>query len=197
MISFVWHISTVFLNDAICFLVDHIPTRCPKITFGSWTRLPNHVWGMISWPVPIISVKFRMKMKTVSFAGCLEYAKRGRHCVLLLWSWTFPYWHSSLYCCKLLHFWLVSPSEPSYTSTFSWNLIIDINRKSFPFRLKKSLPEKVQKRTETSLLTALISASCATLTCYPLDTVRRQMQMRGTPYKTVLEAISGTTVNIR
>ncbi|XP_038882016.1 probable envelope ADP,ATP carrier protein, chloroplastic [Benincasa hispida] len=57
--------------------------------------------------------------------------------------------------------------------------------------LKKSLPEKVQKRTETSLLTALISASCATLTCYPLDTVRRQMQMRGTPYKTVLEAISG------
>ncbi|KAL0545295.1 hypothetical protein IC582_020447 [Cucumis melo] len=57
--------------------------------------------------------------------------------------------------------------------------------------LKKSLPEKIQKRTETSLLTALISASCATLTCYPLDTVRRQMQMRGTPYKTVLEAISG------
>ncbi|XP_022151582.1 probable envelope ADP,ATP carrier protein, chloroplastic [Momordica charantia] len=57
--------------------------------------------------------------------------------------------------------------------------------------LKKSLPEKVQKRTETSLLTALISASCATLTCYPLDTVRRQMQMRGTPYKTVLEAFSG------
>lgn len=57
--------------------------------------------------------------------------------------------------------------------------------------LKKSLPENVQKRPQTSLLSALISASCATLTCYPLDTVRRQMQMRGTPYKTVLEALSG------
>ncbi|KAL1368624.1 hypothetical protein HN51_022786 [Arachis hypogaea] len=57
--------------------------------------------------------------------------------------------------------------------------------------LKKSLPEKYQKRTETSLLTAVLSASLATLTCYPLDTVRRQMQLKGTPYKTVLDAISG------
>jgi hypothetical protein len=58
-------------------------------------------------------------------------------------------------------------------------------------RLKKSLPEKYQKRTETSLVTAVLSASLATLTCYPLDTVRRQMQLKGTPYKTVLDAISG------
>ncbi|KAL2337756.1 hypothetical protein Fmac_012202 [Flemingia macrophylla] len=57
--------------------------------------------------------------------------------------------------------------------------------------LKKSLPEKYQKRTETSLLTAVLSASLATLTCYPLDTVRRQMQLRGSPYKTVLDAIPG------
>ncbi|XP_054795677.1 probable envelope ADP,ATP carrier protein, chloroplastic [Prosopis cineraria] len=57
--------------------------------------------------------------------------------------------------------------------------------------LKKSLPEKYQKRTETSLITAVLSASLATLTCYPLDTVRRQMQLRGTPYKTVLDALSG------
>ncbi|KAK4268614.1 hypothetical protein QN277_025238 [Acacia crassicarpa] len=57
--------------------------------------------------------------------------------------------------------------------------------------LKKSLPEKYQKRTETSLITAVLSASLATLTCYPLDTVRRQMQLKGTPYKTVLEALSG------
>ncbi|KAI4328681.1 hypothetical protein L6164_021016 [Bauhinia variegata] len=57
--------------------------------------------------------------------------------------------------------------------------------------LKKSLPEKYQKRTETSLLTAVLSASLATLTCYPLDTVRRQMQLKGTPYKTVLDALSG------
>lgn len=58
-------------------------------------------------------------------------------------------------------------------------------------RVKKSLPEKLKKRTEASLVTALVSASLATLTCYPLDTVRRQMQMRGTPYKTVLDAFSG------
>lgn len=57
--------------------------------------------------------------------------------------------------------------------------------------MKKSLPEKYQKRTETSLLTALVSATLSTLTCYPLDTVRRQMQMRGTPYKTVFDAFSG------
>ncbi|KAL9242604.1 hypothetical protein vseg_016590 [Gypsophila vaccaria] len=57
--------------------------------------------------------------------------------------------------------------------------------------VKKSLPEKYQKRPETSLVTALLSATLATLTCYPLDTVRRQMQMRGTPYNTVLDAIPG------
>ncbi|KAI3906609.1 hypothetical protein MKW98_009517 [Papaver atlanticum] len=57
--------------------------------------------------------------------------------------------------------------------------------------VKKALPEKYQKRTETSLATALVSATLATLMCYPLDTVRRQMQMRGSPYKTVLDAIPG------
>ncbi|TQD87808.1 hypothetical protein C1H46_026660 [Malus baccata] len=57
--------------------------------------------------------------------------------------------------------------------------------------VKKSLPEDFQKKAEASLLTGLVSASLATLTCYPLDTVRRQMQMKGTPYKTVLDAIPG------
>ncbi|KAF9599135.1 hypothetical protein IFM89_035414 [Coptis chinensis] len=57
--------------------------------------------------------------------------------------------------------------------------------------VKKSLPEKYQKRTESSLVTALVSATLATLMCYPLDTVRRQMQMRGTPYKTILDAFPG------
>ena len=60
--------------------------------------------------------------------------------------------------------------------------------------MKKSLPEKYQKRTESSLATALVSATLATLMCYPLDTVRRQMQMRGTPYKTVLDAIPGKSL---
>ncbi|KAL3531696.1 hypothetical protein ACH5RR_005217 [Cinchona calisaya] len=57
--------------------------------------------------------------------------------------------------------------------------------------VKKAIPEEVQKRTETSLLTGLISATVATVMCYPLDTIRRQMQMRGTPYKTVLDAFPG------
>ncbi|KAK4748214.1 hypothetical protein SAY87_014800 [Trapa incisa] len=57
--------------------------------------------------------------------------------------------------------------------------------------VKKALPEEYQKRTEASLLTALVSAGIATLTCYPLDTVRRQMQMKGTPYRTILDAFPG------
>ncbi|KAL1545490.1 putative envelope ADP,ATP carrier protein, chloroplastic [Salvia divinorum] len=57
--------------------------------------------------------------------------------------------------------------------------------------VKKSLPEKYQKRTEASMVTALVSATVATLMCYPLDTVRRQMQLKGTPYVTVLDAIPG------
>lgn len=57
--------------------------------------------------------------------------------------------------------------------------------------VKKSLPEKYQKRTETSLATALVSATLATLMCYPLDTVRRQMQMKGSPYNTVFDAFPG------
>lgn len=61
------------------------------------------------------------------------------------------------------------------------------------FRVKKSLPEKLQKRTEASLVTALISATIATLTCYPLDTVRRQMQMKGTPYETIFDAFPGNS----
>jgi len=58
-------------------------------------------------------------------------------------------------------------------------------------RVKKSLPEKYQQKTQSSLLTAVVSAAVATLTCYPLDTVRRQMQMKGTPYKSVLDAFPG------
>jgi solute carrier family 25 phosphate transporter 23/24/25/41 len=58
-------------------------------------------------------------------------------------------------------------------------------------RIKKSLPEDLKKRPEASFATALVSASFATAMCYPLDTVRRQMQMRGTPFNSVLDAIPG------
>ncbi|KAK4253260.1 hypothetical protein QN277_010585 [Acacia crassicarpa] len=57
--------------------------------------------------------------------------------------------------------------------------------------LKRSLPEKYQKRTEISLVTAMLSTSLAILATYPLDTLRRQMQIQGTPYRTVVDALSG------
>ncbi|EOA20744.1 hypothetical protein CARUB_v10001070mg [Capsella rubella] len=57
--------------------------------------------------------------------------------------------------------------------------------------VKKSLPEKYQQKTQSSLLTAVVAAAIATGTCYPLDTIRRQMQLKGTPYKSVLDAFSG------
>ncbi|GLJ40772.1 hypothetical protein SUGI_0843040 [Cryptomeria japonica] len=57
--------------------------------------------------------------------------------------------------------------------------------------IKKSLPEELRKKPEASFATAIISATCATLICYPLDTVRRQMQMKGSPHKNVLNAFSG------
>jgi solute carrier family 25 phosphate transporter 23/24/25/41 len=60
--------------------------------------------------------------------------------------------------------------------------------------VKKSLPEEYRKKAQSSLLTAVLSAGIATLTCYPLDTVRRQMQMRGTPYKSIPEAFAGKLI---
>ncbi|KAF6150410.1 hypothetical protein GIB67_034109 [Kingdonia uniflora] len=56
--------------------------------------------------------------------------------------------------------------------------------------VKKSLPKEYQNRTESYLATALVSASLATLVCYPLDTVKRQMQMRGSSYKTVYDMVN-------
>ncbi|GER26672.1 thylakoid ATP/ADP carrier, partial [Striga asiatica] len=49
------------------------------------------------------------------------------------------------------------------------------------YLVNKSNPKKYQNRTEATLGTTLVSATVATLMCYPLDTVRRQTQMKGTP----------------
>lgn len=46
------------------------------------------------------------------------------------------------------------------------------------------------------MATALVSATVATLMCYPLDTVRRQMQMKGSPYMTILDAFPGNVVHL-
>ncbi|CAN0927942.1 Probable envelope ADP,ATP carrier protein, chloroplastic [Linum grandiflorum] len=57
--------------------------------------------------------------------------------------------------------------------------------------VKKSLPEKYQQTAQASVITAVVSAAVATLTCYPLDTVRRQMQVRNAPYKNFFDAFPG------
>lgn len=57
--------------------------------------------------------------------------------------------------------------------------------------VKKSLPEDFRKKPEASFMTAIVSASFATAMCYPLDTARRQMQMRGSPFNSFFDAIPG------
>jgi hypothetical protein len=84
-----------------------------------------------------------------------------------------------------------STVTPVFYRRILWNVVYYTLISFVDIRVKKSLPEKYQKRTEASLLTAVVSASLSTLTCYPLDTVRRQMQMRGTPYKTIMDAFPG------
>ena len=58
-------------------------------------------------------------------------------------------------------------------------------------RIKKSLPEDVRETPAASFTTALLSATLATSMCYPLDTVRRQLQMKGTPFLNVADALPG------
>lgn len=57
--------------------------------------------------------------------------------------------------------------------------------------IKKALPEDIQKNANASYVPALMAATIATLSCYPLDTVRRQLQMKVTPFNTVLDAVPG------
>lgn len=57
--------------------------------------------------------------------------------------------------------------------------------------IKNSLPEEVRKTPAASFVTAFLSASLATSMCYPLDTVRRQLQMKDTPFLTIGDAFPG------
>lgn len=132
-------------------------------------------------------------------SGSLRHAKRWRHCFFLQWLGPFSYWNSTIYCCELLHFWLVSlffywyPLFPLVMEDSISVCAVRFHRMTlfWLIRVKKSLPEKYKNRPETSLVTGLVSATLATVTCYPLDTIRRQMQMKGTPYRTVLDAFVG------
>lgn len=100
---------TIFLH------VGNIPVGCPEVTLSSWTRVPNYVWGM-TYLIMLFMIGcpylHEDEFFNVFFPDCLKHAKRGRSCIFLLWSWTFSYWNSSIYCCELLHFWLVSPLLP-------------------------------------------------------------------------------------
>ena len=184
-----------FASLVVWFYVDNVSIRCPQITFSCRTRVSENVWGMLNSLIVTITWRwpFYWKMNlNVLLPGCLDHVEGGRFCILLLWSWTFSHWHSSIYCRKFLHIWPVSPNDAavcniSYESS-NWN---HLTNSYVDNSVKRALPEKYREKTQASLLTAVVSAAAATLTCYPLDTVRRQMQMRGTPYKSVLEAIPG------
>ena len=43
----------------------------------------------------------------------------------------------------------------------------------------------------TKLLVGAVAGTMATTVCYPLDTVRRQMQLKTSPYKTMASALVG------
>lgn len=127
------HSITLYMHfKASCLYVDNIPFRCLEATHGSWTRVSSHVWGTIGLLVLYSyvwqdDVLIWSCILNVLFAGCTNHAERGRICLILLWSWTFPYWNSSLYCCELLRFWLVSPLmlyiERSCWRRIQWNVV--------------------------------------------------------------------------
>lgn len=157
--------------------VDNLPIRRSKIAISCWTWLSDHVRGITDLVFMQNLPLWRMNMNhIVASPGCLKHAKGGRICIFLPWPWVFSNCNSSLYCSELLCFWLVSLliilyllSKLRDTGFGHWNWNIPTFMDD---RLKKSLPEKYQKRTETSILTAVLSASLATLTCYPLDTAK-------------------------
>eukprot|EP00270_Netrium_digitus_P005311 TRINITY_DN16982_c0_g1_i1.p1 TRINITY_DN16982_c0_g1~~TRINITY_DN16982_c0_g1_i1.p1 ORF type:complete len:429 (+),score=54.92 TRINITY_DN16982_c0_g1_i1:257-1543(+) len=57
--------------------------------------------------------------------------------------------------------------------------------------IKKSIPEKYRKTPQASFFTAMCATSFATIMCYPLDTVRRQLQMKNSPFTSLVDAIPG------
>lgn len=141
-----------------------------------------------------------------NFVGCSEHAERGRASFFLWRPWSISYRNCTLHCCKLLCFWPVRSFllhvqflydiQNGLTFRYLSRLLLYPNHHFCYWRMKKSVPEKYKSRPETSLATALLSATFATLMCYPLDTVRRQMQMKGTPYNTIFDAIPGSWLNL-
>lgn len=120
----------LYMNVPIFFLhVGNIPFRRPEVTVSSWTRVPNYVWGMISLLVVYMTrCPFHVNMKSnVLFSGCFKHAQRRRICLILLWSWAFPSRNSTLCCCELLCFWLVSPLLPPFSIAYwrriLWNVV--------------------------------------------------------------------------
>lgn len=65
-----------------------------------------------------------------------------------------------------------------------------INFASFDL-LKKALPEDLAGNSTAVFCCSLAAAAVATGGCYPLDTIRRQMQLKTSTYKNVFEAVSG------
>lgn len=54
--------------------------------------------------------------------------------------------------------------------------------------IKRRLPAEYRSTPQASLLTALAATTIATVSCYPIDTVRRQMQMKGSSFSNMIQA---------
>ena len=61
--------------------------------------------------------------------------------------------------------------------------------------VKNNLPPEYANHPAASVFSGLVSATFATTACYPLDTIRRQMQMKTSTAKNVPEAIAGVLKN--
>ncbi|GJP85139.1 hypothetical protein CLOP_g15233 [Closterium sp. NIES-67] len=57
--------------------------------------------------------------------------------------------------------------------------------------IKRRVPEQYQGTPQANLVTALAATTLATVSCYPIDTIRRQMQMKGAPFNSMIEAFPG------
>ncbi|GKB25292.1 septin and tuftelin-interacting protein 1 homolog 1 [Tanacetum coccineum] len=162
----------------------------PKLlaAVNSWDphtdSIPMHIW-VHPW-LPLLGQKHSILYDTVrtkleSVLNAWHPSDVSAYTILSPWKPVFDreIWEQIMVRCispKLLavmHEFQVNPADQKLDQYY-WD--------------KKSLPEKFRNRPEASILTAFVAASIATLTCYPLDTVRRQMQMRGTPYKSILDA---------
>jgi len=56
---------------------------------------------------------------------------------------------------------------------------------------KKAIPEKHRSNPTATVAASLLGAAFATMLCFPLDTIRRQMQLHSSAYTNIFQAFAG------